>query len=66
MALLGTGVATLKQTAETLRFWFTYNMAGFRHFVSVYKMKDGNMAGSIPILSKWHVLYKITVKLRFL
>jgi hypothetical protein len=31
-------------------------MGGFRHFVSVNKMKDGNMAESIPVLSKWLLL----------
>jgi hypothetical protein len=66
VTLLVISVATLNQTAKRLCFWFTYNMAGFRHFVSVNKMKDDNMAESIPVLSKWLLLCKITVKLRFI
>ena len=66
VTLLVTNVATLNETAKRLCFWFTYNMAGFRHFVSVNEMKDGNMAVSIPVLSKWLLLCKITVKLRFI
>lgn len=61
VTLLVTGVAMSEQIANSLGFWITYNMAGFRHFVSVHKMKDGNMARLI--LSKWRSLCKIAVKI---
>jgi hypothetical protein len=58
VTLLLTGVAS------SLGFWITYNMAGFRHFVSVHKMKDGNMARLSYFLSG--IPYVILLlKLRF-
>jgi hypothetical protein len=47
MRFLFTGVAISEQIASSLAFWITYNMAGFRHFVSVHKMKDGRQYGTV-------------------
>jgi hypothetical protein len=62
--LLVTGVAMSEQIAGSLGFWITYNMAGFRHFVSVHKMKDGNMARG-PYFLNGIPYVRLLLKLRF-